>query len=222
MIQKLQNIKTSDLEELKRDVNNGGKFVLFNYRIGLGVISLLRFSPAFFIKREHEIELFQKKYNIINLVFGPWVLLQGPFLTYDAYKVNKKGGINITKDIMINLTQESLLKNEVEIKIIDEILEKVKSSDKKNILKAIRNTNCTLVPLKKVYVGLYVNVEDYEEPYFVIGIQLQNDDDLNIKHIEMNLRKYYYKHVVFDIFDIEDIPEYGEKLIEQGELIYNV
>ena len=201
-------------------MKNGAKFILFNYRIGLGFVSLLRFSPAIFIKRAHEIENFKKKYNRLNLIFGPWFLFKGPFLTYDAYKLNNNGGIDITKDIMINLTEESLIKKEVEIKIIDEIFKKINTSDKKNILKAIKKTNHNLVPLKNVYIGLFINVEEYVDPYFVIGIQLQNNEELNIEHLKLNLRKYYYKHVAFDIFKIEDNLEFGEKLIEQGELIF--
>ncbi|SHJ27829.1 hypothetical protein SAMN04488096_1354, partial [Mesonia phycicola] len=32
MIYKLQNIKNNDLESLKKDIDSGGKFILFNYR----------------------------------------------------------------------------------------------------------------------------------------------------------------------------------------------
>ena len=222
MNQKLQNINISDLEELKREINNGARFIMFNYRIGLGLVSLLRFSPAIFIKRENEIENFEKKYNLLNIIFGPWFLFKGPFLTYDAYKVNKKGGIDITKDIMVNITQESLLKKAVEIQTIHSIFSKVSLSDKKNIFKAIKKINLNLVPLKRVYLGLFINVEEYEDPYFVIGIELVNNTELKIEHIELNLRKYFYKHVVFDIFKIEDNAEFGERLIEQGELIYGI
>jgi len=222
MIYKLQNIKNNDLDSLKKDVDSGGRFILFNYRIGLGLISLLRFSPAIFIKREENIEKFKKKYNRLNFVFGPWFIFKGPFLTYDAYKVNKNGGIDVTKDILTNLTQEYLEKREVNIQIIHNIFSKVNKLDKKNIIKAIQKTDLNIVPIKNVYVALFVNVEEYQEPYFVIGIELYKQIDLDEKHIKTNLNKYFYKHVEFEIFNINDNKDYSDKLIEQGEKINGI
>jgi len=222
MIYKLQNIKTTDLSELRNEIDSGAKFLLFNYRIGLGFVSLQRFSPAILIKRNNEIEKFKKKYNLINLIFGPWFIFKGPFLTYDAYKTNKNGGIDVTKDIMTNLTQEHLLNKEVEILEIHNIFSKVSKIDKKSIKKAVERIDLNLVPLKKIYTGLFINVEKYQAPHLVIGIELYKDTDLNIEHIRTSLYKIFYKHVEFEIININDKTEYGEKLIEQGELIYGL
>ncbi|MDO6743675.1 hypothetical protein Q4553_03760 [Tenacibaculum soleae] len=219
MIYKLYNIKNNDLKNLKKDIDSGGKFILFNYRIGLGVVSLLRFSPAIFIKQRDEIEKFKKKYNRINFLFGPWFIFRGPFLTYNAYKVNKNGGMDITKDIMINLTQEHLEKREVNIQIIHNIFSKVNKSDKKNIVKALKKTDLNIVPVKNFYIALFINVEKYQEPYFVIGIELTKQMNLNKEHIKTNLNKYFYKHVEFKIFEIIENNKSSDKLIEQGEKI---
>ena len=219
MIYKLYNIKNNDLKGLKKDIDSGGKFILFNYRIGLGVVSLLSFSPAIFIKQRDEIEKFKKKYNRINFLFGPWFIFRGPFLTYNAYKVNKNGGMDMTKDIMINLTQEHLEKREVNIQIIHNIFSKVNKSDKKNIVKALKKTDLNIVPVKNFYIALFVNVEKYQEPYFVIGIELTKQMDLNKEHIKTNLNKYFYKHAEFKMFEIIENNESSDKLIEQGEKI---
>lgn len=219
MIYKLYNIKNNDLKNLKKDIDSGGKFILFNYRIGLGVVSLLRFSPAIFIKQRDEFEKFKKKYNRINFLFGPWFIFRGPFLTYNAYKVNKNGGIDITKDVVINVTQEHLEKREVNIQIIHNIFSKVNKSDKKNIVKALKKTDLNIVPVKNFYIALFVNVEKYQEPYFVIGIELTKQMGLNKEHIKTNLNKYFYKHVEFKIFEIIENNESSDKLIEQGEKI---
>lgn len=222
MIYKLQNIKTTDLLELKNEIKSGAKFLLFNYRIGLGFVSLQRFSPAILIKKENEFEKFKKKYNRMNLIFGPWFIFKGPFLTYDAYKTNKKGGIDVTKDIMTNLTQEHLLKNEVEILEIHNIFSEVSKSDKESIKKAVDRIDSNLVPFKKIYTGLFINIEKYQDPYLVIGIELYKDVDLNIEHVKTCLYKLFYKHVEFHIIKINDQTEYGKKLIEQGELILGI
>jgi hypothetical protein len=219
---KLQNIKNDDLESLKKDIDSGGKFILFNYRIGLGAVSLLRFSPAIFIKRNEDIEKFKRKYNRINFLFGPWFIFKGPFLTYDAYKINKNGGIDITKDILTNLTQEYLEKREVNIQVVHNIFSKVNKSDKKNIIKALQKIDLNIVPAKNVYIALFINVEEYQDPYFVIGIELSEQIDLNREHIKTSLNKYFYKHVEFEIFDINENKDYSDKLIEQGEKINEI
>jgi hypothetical protein len=222
MIYKLQNIKNDNLENLKKDIDSGGKFILFNYRIGLGAVSLLRFSPAIFIKRNEDFEKFKRKYNRMNLLFGPWFIFKGPFLTYDAYKINRNGGIDITKDILTNLTQEFLEKREVNIQVVHNIFSKINKSDKKNIIKALQRIDLNIVPAKNIYIALFINVEEYQEPYFVIGIELSRKMDLNKEHVKIKLNKYFYKHVEFEIFDINENDDYSDKLIEQGERIKEI
>lgn len=156
------------------------------------------------------------------MIFGPWFIFKGPFLTYDAYKTNKKGGIDVTKDIMTNLTQEHLLINEVEILEIHNIFSKVSKSDKESIKKAVDRIDSNLVPFKKIYTGLFINIEKYQDPYLVIGIELYKDVDLNIEHVKTCLYKLFYKHVEFHIIKINDQTEFGKKLIEQGELILGI
>ncbi|SHJ25913.1 hypothetical protein SAMN04488096_1236, partial [Mesonia phycicola] len=90
------------------------------------------------------------------------------------------------------------------------------------IIKALQKTDLNIVPVKNVYTALFVNVEEYQEPYFVIGIELSKQIDLNIEHIKTNLNKYFYKHVEFEIFEINENDEYSEKLIEQGEKINGI
>ena len=222
MIYKLQNIKDDDLGNLIKDVDSGGKFILFNYRIGLGAVSLLRFSPAIFIKHNGDFEKFKKKYNRKNLLFGPWFIFKGPFLTYNAYKINRNGGIDITKDIITNLTQEYLDKREVNIQVVHNIFSKINNSDKKNIIKALQKIDLNIVPAKNIYIALFVNVEEYQQPYFVIGIELCEQIKLDNEHIKVKLNKYFYKHVEFEIFDINQDKDYSDKLIEQGERIKEI
>lgn len=66
---------------------------------------------------------------------------------------------------------------------------------------------------------MFVNVEKYQEPYFVIGIELTKQMDLNKEHIKTNLNKYFYKHAEFKMFEIIENNESSDKLIEQGEKI---
>ncbi|WP_425628927.1 hypothetical protein [Cellulophaga lytica] len=220
MIHKLDNLKTSDLEILKSCIDSGGKFVVFNYRVSLGFISLLRFSPAIFIQNKIELNSYKKKYNKLNLFFGPWFIFKGPFLTYNIYKSNKKGGIDVTKDIMLNITSNSLVDREVDIKIMHTIFSKVDKTEKKEIYKTIKEINKNLVPIENVYVAEFINTKEYESPYTVIGYKISGTGNLDVNHIEKVLYKRFYKHNFFEIVDLRVKDDYSDKLIEQGELIY--
>lgn len=220
---KLLNINNKDLKTIQKEVSLGAKFIFFNYRIGLGAISLLKQSPIIYINKldEELLNYYKKKYNKLNLIFGPWTLFRGPILTYNTYKINKLGGIDVTNDIMVNLDQFALTKNEVEIKFIHNIFTKVNSTEKKNITKVIHNLDLNIIPLKKVYLGLLINVDEYTEPLITIGFELFNRDMLDEKYVFKKLYKSFYKHVEFYLINLETDVDFSNKLIEQGELIYS-
>jgi len=153
------------------------------------------------------------------LLLGPWFIFKGPFLTYRAYITNKKGGLNVTKDIMLNLTQEDLNNNEVRIEKIHNIFSKLPKPEINDISKTIMKMDFKIIPHESIYVGLFDNVEECEEPYITMDVELENSIELNVEYIKEKLYKRFYNHVHFEIFDIKKVREFAEKLIEQGDLI---
>ncbi|HCQ12920.1 hypothetical protein [Flavobacterium sp.] len=216
---KLENIDFNDLSDLKKKVSLGARFVVFNYRISLGLISLLRVSPAIYIREKSELNKFKKKYNNYNLIFGPWYFFKGPWLTYNAYKINNSGGIDVTNDIMHNITEGALIEKEVNILEIHDLFIKIKNSDLLNIKKALQLVDKKKIQIEKAFTGIYINVEEYESPYFVIGVKMGKYSLFDEKTIRDSLYKIFYKHVRFEIFDIDKETELGKKLILQGNLV---
>ena len=113
---KLENIDGLNTEDIKRKIDAGCTFKIFSYRISLVAISLKRLSPAFLIHNENELKTFQKKYNLITTLFGPWFIPSGPFNTYSAIRFNNKGGLDVTNDIRINLEFFNQVEKTVDIK----------------------------------------------------------------------------------------------------------
>jgi len=216
---KLVNIDFNDLNDLKKRVNLGARFVVFNYRISLGLVSLLRVSPAIYIREKNELNKFRKKYNNYNLIFGPWYFFKGPWLTYNAFKINNSGGIDVTNDIMHNITEKALIQKEVDILEIHDIFIKIKNSDLSNIKKALKLIDKKKIQIEKAYAGIFINVEEFESPYFVIGIKIDKYSIFDGKIILDSIYKIFYKHVRFELFDIDKEAELGEKLIQQGNLV---
>jgi len=221
IIYKLKNTENLDLTTLNQRIQNGAKFIIFNYRIGLGVLNLLRFSPAIFVNNNKELNLYKSRYNKYNMILGPWSIFKGPFLTYDIYKSNNRNGIDVTKDIMINIDEQALYTNEVSLKKVYTIFHQITDkNDLKTFTQSFKEINRNLVPLKSIYIATYINVDQYTEPYLTIGVDLLDNRELDIQHIEECLYKYFMKHVYFEIIDLRDQIDVSEKLIEQGTLIY--
>src|SRR5690606_4154726 len=95
------------LDELRKEIQNGGRFILFPYCISLiFAVNLERFSTAIFFKKEGSVSRFKNKYNLISFVFGWWCIPWGPMQTVSDIRINNRGGIDITEDILINITEE--------------------------------------------------------------------------------------------------------------------
>ena len=69
--------------------------------------------------------------------------------------------------------------------------------------------------IEEVYLGLFINTQEGEQPFHVIGVKSNEPIDRFSDSLMMNLRKDYYKHVRFDIIAL-DSSEVSTKLIEQG------
>ncbi len=59
------------LEVLKKQIENGSRFVVFQYCISFA-LTFRRFSPAILIARNESIEPYQSKYNVLTVLFGWW------------------------------------------------------------------------------------------------------------------------------------------------------
>jgi|GEM_PF-5335852 len=121
---------------------------------------------------------------------------------------------------MLNLTSDDLMVKEVDIKEMYNLFSKVEKLEKKEIHKTIKELNKNLVPVENVYVAQFINVDENEHPFTVIGLKVSGDEALTVKYIEEKLYKRFYKHTVFKIVDLRGHNDYNSKLIEQGELIY--
>jgi hypothetical protein len=69
--------------------------------------------------------------------------------------------------------------------------------------------------VEDVYLGLFINTQEGEQPFHVIGVKSKEPIDRFQDSLMMNLRKDYYKHVRFEIMAL-DSSDVSTKLIEQG------
>jgi len=83
-------------EEVLWEIQNGGKFVVYQYCVSFLVVTLYRSSQVHFIRSNESAVARGMKYTLLSLALGWWGIPFGPFCTIAAIAVNLAGGRNIT------------------------------------------------------------------------------------------------------------------------------
>lgn len=80
-------------EDLKKEIDNGGRFIMFPYTISILAFPLSFFSPAILVKKGESISKYKWRYNLISSIFGWWgvILGLGRQLKYQKYE-QRRGG----------------------------------------------------------------------------------------------------------------------------------
>ncbi|MEP1489136.1 MAG: hypothetical protein ABJL44_00810 [Algibacter sp.] len=173
-----------------------------------------RVSRLYLYKPNEKIGKEKYKYNFVNYFLGWLGLPFGPSFSYNAIKSNKKG-IDFTEDFRANIEELDFKKNQLIIKNIVNVFDKLNKSDRKVLIKAFSRYE------KKFYsfevspiIGLNI---DKTEAEIWIGL---SKTDYNKKEELLNvIYKYFYKHTIFKIINMGDNSELIEKLKTQGEII---
>lgn len=179
MIYKLSNVNGLTSEDIIDRIDKGYSFRVFRYQIALVAVTFFRLSPAFFVKDEEEARELSKKFNIRSWLFGLWFIHTGPINVMRSVRLNNGDGINVTKDILLNLDTYNRAENTVQIKKVYTLFDKLDDrTDFKELTKALnafRNQNHSV---KNVYVGRYLNVEENIIPPIVIAMDTDGDKAL--------------------------------------------
>ena len=222
MKQKLIIDKQFTLEELQNEVNNGGRFVTYQYCISLFfAVTLRRFSPAILMTIDKPELKYKRKYNLISYLLGWWGIPWGPVRTIQSIKINGKGGIDVTGDIMLNMTKEGLTEKEIELKITNELFCEPDKWDKKAFSKALLREFEYDYNIKQLVVGLFINTENNVAPFYTIGLRVDNNYDKYIEPLKKALYTQFRKYTYFEFVNLSEENESYRLLEKQGEFIIN-
>lgn len=94
----LEDIKSDG--ELQVELEQGGKFVIYQYCISILVITFKRSSNVYFIRHEENAILKGLPFTLLSLLLGWWGIPWGPIYTIQSLWVNLKGGRDVTQEIM--------------------------------------------------------------------------------------------------------------------------
>ncbi|BDS10957.1 hypothetical protein [Aureispira anguillae] len=218
---KLANTENFDVSEIKKRLDLGAKFIVFRYQISFIAISFERYSSVYLILDKIEIKKLKNKYNLITLFLGPWSFPWGPLESYSAIKTNNNGGIDVTKDIVLNLDYYDKAKNKIIIKEMHNVFGHISKSDLKEIHKAFLAYLKQTKKIEELYIAQYVNVDKGMNIPFVIGLKTSLDLAEVSKQLEELFYERFYSITELIIFKKEENEELYSKIVEQGQKVKN-
>jgi hypothetical protein len=92
---------------LQQEIQQGGKFVMYQYCISLLVITFKRPSNIYFISHEENPIVKGLPFTLLSLVLGWWGIPWGPIYTIQSIWINFKGGRDVTKEVLASMTVPS-------------------------------------------------------------------------------------------------------------------
>ncbi|AGF56248.1 MULTISPECIES: hypothetical protein [Clostridium] len=97
---KIRGIKELTNEELNYELQVGGKFVIYQYCISIGIMTFKRGSDIYFVKKDESTFVKGLGYTLLTLVAGWWGIPWGPIYTIGALYRNCSGGKDITAEVV--------------------------------------------------------------------------------------------------------------------------
>ena len=207
-------------EELVQEIEKGGRFIMYRYTISLGALTLKRFSPAHFVRHDEPATKYKGKYNMLTNIFGWWGIPWGIPRSIESIKFNNKGGLDITNDILKNLTAKNYDGQSVIYETMDLYFGEPDRDEEKAFRKALEPIFERDQTITTVVVGLYLNVE-YGPPPYMIGIELS--EERNKEELLKTMKKAFYKRfnrsAHMEFFDIDREDEMSQAFLEQGLIL---
>lgn len=209
--------ENSSLETIHSTIESGGQFVVFLYCFSFLVFSFRRFSKAILIENNEALENHKIKYNRISYLFGWWAVPYGIGNTLACIKLNKQGGINVSEDIMLNISEESLKSGVVVLKEVNTIFAHPEDDELKMLQKVFSEKLDRSAQVNELIIGYFLNLDIDEYPFYAVGIKTSGDFDRVKDQVEKAIRTIFFKQTEFQFFNLENEELFIEKLKEQGK-----
>ena len=101
----LEDIKSGG--HLQQELQQGGKFVMYQYCISLLIITFKRSSNIYFISHSDNAVVKGLPFTLLSLVLGWWGIPWGPIYTIQSIWVNFNGGKDVTNEVAASIMSSS-------------------------------------------------------------------------------------------------------------------
>jgi len=102
----IQNIQGMTVDELNRELERGGKFVIFQYCFSVIIMTFKRGSDVYFIRSGESTIKHSIGYTLLTFFVGWWGIPWGPVYTIGSIFTNLTGGKDVTQEVINSLNSE--------------------------------------------------------------------------------------------------------------------
>jgi hypothetical protein len=97
---KIVGIEGMSLDDLKLEIRQGGKFVLYQYCISVVIMTFKRPSNIYFVRANQSRVVKGLPFVLISLLFGWWGIPWGPIYSVQSLATDLSGGEDLTRDVL--------------------------------------------------------------------------------------------------------------------------
>jgi hypothetical protein len=89
--------------QLQQELQQGGKFVIFQYCISLLIITFNRSSNIYFISHDENAVVKGLPFTLLSFLLGWWGIPWGPIYTVQSIWANSGGGKDVTREVVASM-----------------------------------------------------------------------------------------------------------------------
>ena len=101
----IRGIEGMTAEQVKFEVQRGGRFVVYHYCISIVVLTFRRGTDVYFVRAGESRVKKGMPWTLLTLVAGWWGIPFGPIFSIMSLVTNFKGGKDVTAELSARLTQ---------------------------------------------------------------------------------------------------------------------
>lgn len=212
---KFANHNQYSFEEVMKAKDNGGSFVTYQWIIPLPLIyPIKRLSKVYFIPSGQKKSAHALSFNIVSSIIGWWGFPWGPTAVYRAISINRSGGVDVTADVYLNLTEEGYAQGKFKLEKSAIHFAEPANSELKELRKVFQGFIDRYELKKMPIVGLYLQDKANSKSPTIIGF---HEDISNRKEeISKAIYKRFFKHYQFELIHLENPPNDYIELENQG------
>jgi len=102
----IKNIEGMTIDELNRELERGGKFVIFQYCFSIIIMTFKHGSDIYFIRAGESTVKHSIGYTLLTFVFGWWGFPWGPIHTIGALFTNLTSGKDVTQEVINSFNKQ--------------------------------------------------------------------------------------------------------------------
>ena len=104
---KIHGTEGLSVSDINDELRRGGKFVIYQYCISIGLMTFRRSSGIYFIKAGESAFKTGAGWRLLTFLLGWWGIPWGPIYTIGSLITNFGGGKNVTEEVLAAVNVQS-------------------------------------------------------------------------------------------------------------------